>query len=145
MLGSANFNAGPLMAFMSGNLCYQIEHHLFPDLPSNRYAEIAVRVRALCDKYDLPYTTGSLGRQYMQSFWTILKLALPEQVAQGHLRRCAGDQLRVEVPDPRGNARELRHRPGDRQASRAAHGHAGASAGRDGRRLGASASKGGST
>ena len=42
MLGSANFHAGPLMAFMSGNLCYQIEHHLFPDLPSNRYAEIGV-------------------------------------------------------------------------------------------------------
>ncbi len=30
LLGSANFRAGPLMAFMSGNLCYQIEHHLFP-------------------------------------------------------------------------------------------------------------------
>src|ERR1700677_3958890 len=80
MLGSANFNAGPLMAFISGNLCYQIEHHLFPDLPSNRYAEIAVRVRALCEKYDLPYTTGSIGRQYWQSFWTILKLALPDKL-----------------------------------------------------------------
>jgi fatty acid desaturase len=64
---------------MSGNLCYQIEHHLFPDLPSNRYAEIAVRVQALCDKYDLPYTTGSLARQYGQSFWTIAKLALPNK------------------------------------------------------------------
>jgi fatty acid desaturase len=80
MLGSANFNAGPVMAFVSGNLCYQIEHHLFPDLPSNRYAEIAVRVRALCEKYDLPYTTGSIGRQYMQTFWTILKLALPDKL-----------------------------------------------------------------
>ena len=80
MLGSANFHAGPLMAFMSGNLCYQIEHHLFPDLPSNRYAEISERVQALCDKYDLPYTTGSLGRQYWQSFWTILKLALPDKL-----------------------------------------------------------------
>jgi NADPH-dependent stearoyl-CoA 9-desaturase len=79
MLGSANFHAGKLMAFMSGNLCYQIEHHLFPDLPSNRYAEIAVRVQALCDKYDLPYTTGSLARQYGQSFWTIAKLALPNK------------------------------------------------------------------
>ncbi|XJF12730.1 acyl-CoA desaturase [Mycobacterium sp. AMU20-3851] len=79
MLGSANFHAGPVMAFMSGNLCYQIEHHLFPDLPSNRYAEIAQRVRALCDKYDLPYTTGSLVRQYSQSFWTIAKLALPNR------------------------------------------------------------------
>ena len=48
--------------------------------PANRYAEISVRVRALCDKYDLPYTTGSLGRQYWQSFWTILKLALPDKL-----------------------------------------------------------------
>ncbi|BBZ20009.1 fatty acid desaturase family protein [Mycolicibacterium gadium] len=80
MLASANFHAGPVMAFMSGNLCYQIEHHLFPDLPSNRYAEIAERVRALCEKYDLPYTTGSLPRQYFQSFWTILKLALPDKL-----------------------------------------------------------------
>ena len=65
MLGAANFKAGPLLAFASGNLCYQIEHHLFPDLPSNRYPQIAVRVRALCDKYDLPYTTGSLVHQYL--------------------------------------------------------------------------------
>ena len=83
MLGSANFHAGPLMAFMSGNLCYQIEHHMFPDLPSNRYAEISERVRALCDKYDLPYTTGPILRQYGQSFWTILKLALPNRFLKG--------------------------------------------------------------
>ena len=82
MLGSANFKAGPVMAFMSGNLCYQIEHHLFPDLPSNRYAEISERITALCDKYDLPYTTGSLGHQYMQTFWTILKLALPNKLLE---------------------------------------------------------------
>ena len=78
MLGAANFKAGPLLAFSSGNLCYQIEHHLFPDLPSNRYAQIAVRVRALCDKYDLPYTTGSLVRQYLLTLRTIHKLALPD-------------------------------------------------------------------
>jgi linoleoyl-CoA desaturase len=80
MLASANFRAGPLMAFMSGNLCYQIEHHLFPDLPSNRYVEISRRVRELCDKYDLPYTTGSLVGQYAQTFWTIAKLALPDKL-----------------------------------------------------------------
>ncbi|NED59886.1 acyl-CoA desaturase, partial [Streptomyces sp. SID10244] len=42
MLGSANFRSGPALAFMSGNLSYQIEHHIFPDLPSNRLAEISV-------------------------------------------------------------------------------------------------------
>ncbi|MET7769886.1 fatty acid desaturase [Nocardia sp. NPDC005366] len=80
MLGSANFNAGPVLAFLSGNLCYQIEHHLFPDLPSNRYAEIAQRVRELCDKYDLPYTTGPLPRQYLLTLRTIHKLALPDSL-----------------------------------------------------------------
>ncbi|WP_280297430.1 fatty acid desaturase family protein [Nocardia abscessus] len=78
MLGSANFDAGPVLAFMSGNLCHQIEHHLFPDLPSNRYAEIAVRVRRICDEYDLPYTTGPLIRQYLLTLRTIHKLALPD-------------------------------------------------------------------
>ncbi|HEX5253186.1 MAG TPA: fatty acid desaturase [Mycobacterium sp.] len=78
MLGSANFHAGPILAFMSGNLCYQIEHHLFPDLPSNRYAQIAKRVQALCAAYGVPYTTGSLPRQYLLVLRTILKLALPD-------------------------------------------------------------------
>ncbi|MUL67513.1 acyl-CoA desaturase [Mycobacterium sp. CBMA 234] len=77
MLGTANFKAGPLLAFSSGNLCYQIEHHLFPDLPSNRYAQISDRVRELCNKYDLPYTCGSLAHQYLQTLRTIFRLALP--------------------------------------------------------------------
>ncbi|AII04699.1 MULTISPECIES: acyl-CoA desaturase [Rhodococcus] len=79
MLGSANFDSGKIMGFMSGNLSYQIEHHLFPDLPSNRYPEIAVKVRALCEKYDLPYTTGSLAKQYLLALRTIHKLALPDR------------------------------------------------------------------
>lgn len=87
MLGSANFDAGPAMAFMTGNLCYQIEHHMFPDLPSNRYAEISVRVRELCDKYDLPYTTGPLAAQYWKALRTIYKLSLPDRL----LRRSSDD------------------------------------------------------
>src|SRR6201996_9007488 len=79
MLGSANFEGGWLLRFMSGNLCHQIEHHLFPDLPSNRLHEISVRVRALCDKYDLPYTTGSFLVQYGKTWRTIAKLSLPNK------------------------------------------------------------------
>jgi len=79
MLGSANFNSGPVLRFMSGNLSHQIEHHLFPDLPSNRYAEISVRVRALCEKYDLPYTTGPFLVQYAKTWRTIAKLSLPDR------------------------------------------------------------------
>jgi NADPH-dependent stearoyl-CoA 9-desaturase len=59
---SANIDGSPLLDVMSGNLSHQIEHHLFPGLPSNRYARIAPRVRALCDRYRLPHTTGPLAR-----------------------------------------------------------------------------------
>ncbi|MGH3633815.1 fatty acid desaturase family protein [Mycobacterium sp.] len=86
MLGAANFRAGTVLAFMTGHLCYQIEHHLYPDLPSNRYPEIAERVRALCLAYDLPYTTGPLLRQYLLTVRTICKLALPDRflIATSH-------------------------------------------------------------
>jgi linoleoyl-CoA desaturase len=79
MLGSANFEGGPALRFMSGNLCHQIEHHLYPDLPSNRLHEISVRVRQVCDKYDLPYTTGSFLMQYGKTWRTIAKLSLPDK------------------------------------------------------------------
>jgi fatty acid desaturase len=79
MLGTANFNAGPLMRLMSGSLCYQIEHHLFPDLPSNRLPEISGRVQALLAEYDLPYTTGPLARQFWHTVRTICKLSLPDR------------------------------------------------------------------
>ena len=79
MLGSANFEGGPALRFMSGNLCHQIEHHLYPDLPSSRLHEISVRVRQVCDKYDLPYTTGSFLVQYGKTWRTIAKLSLPNK------------------------------------------------------------------
>ena len=79
MLGSANIDAGPAMAFMTGNLAYQIEHHLYPDLPSYRLAEISVRVREVCDKYDLPYTSGPMLVQYSKTWRTIAKLSLPDR------------------------------------------------------------------
>ena len=87
MLGSANFEGGPVLRFMSGNLCHQIEHHLFPDLPSNRLYEVSVRVRGVCEKYDLPYTTGSFLMQYGKTWRTIAKLSLPNK----YLRDTADD------------------------------------------------------
>ncbi|QRY47267.1 acyl-CoA desaturase [Mycolicibacterium boenickei] len=78
MLGTANFNASPLLAISGGHLCYQIEHHLFPDLPSNRLPQISVRVRELCEKYGLPYNMASLPRQYFRTQRIIHGLAFPD-------------------------------------------------------------------
>ncbi len=77
MLGSANLSGGRLFHIMTGNLSHQIEHHLFPDIPSNRYAEIAPRVREICERYGLPYTTGSLPKQYAKVVRKIVRLAFP--------------------------------------------------------------------
>jgi linoleoyl-CoA desaturase len=81
MLGSANISGSKAMHLMSGNLSHQVEHHLFPDLPSNRYAEISVKVRDLCERYAIPYTTGPLHKQYGQVLRTIHKLALPNRMS----------------------------------------------------------------
>jgi NADPH-dependent stearoyl-CoA 9-desaturase len=77
LLGSCNIDGGPLFHLMSGNLSHQIEHHLFPDLPSSRYAEIAPEVRDLCERYGLPYTSGPFLRQYAQVWRKVLRLSLP--------------------------------------------------------------------
>lgn len=82
MIGSANISGSKFMHIMTGNLSHQIEHHLFPDLPSNRYAEVAPRVREICQRYGLKYTTGPLIKQVGSSWAKVFKLALPGKAAK---------------------------------------------------------------
>jgi fatty acid desaturase len=77
ILGSANLTGGRLFHVLSGNLGHQIEHHLFPDLPAHRYAELAEEVRRVCRRHGLPYNTGSLSRQFGSVVRRIIRLALP--------------------------------------------------------------------
>jgi NADPH-dependent stearoyl-CoA 9-desaturase len=77
MLGSANITGSPLFHVMSGNLSHQIEHHLFPDIPASRYPEISGEVREICERYGLPYNTGSLSHQLASTWKKIAKLSLP--------------------------------------------------------------------
>jgi NADPH-dependent stearoyl-CoA 9-desaturase len=80
VLGSANLTGGRLFHIVSGNLSFQIEHHLFPDLPARRYAEIAPQVREICKRYGIPYNAGPLPRQFGSVVRKIVKLGLPERV-----------------------------------------------------------------
>jgi linoleoyl-CoA desaturase len=77
MLGSANISGSRAMHILSGNLSHQIEHHLFPDLPSNRYAEIAPKVRALFDRYGLTYHSAPLPQQVASAWHKVFRLSLP--------------------------------------------------------------------
>src|SRR4051795_7858562 len=77
LIGAANIEGGPLFHVISGNLGYQVEHHLYPDMPSTRYGEIAPRVREICEKYELPYNTGPFFKQWGMVQRTIARLAFP--------------------------------------------------------------------
>ena len=77
LLGAANIDGSPIFHLLSGNLSFQVEHHLYPDMPSSRYAEIAPRVKDICRRYGLPYNSGPLHRQLGNVHRTILRLAFP--------------------------------------------------------------------
>ena len=77
LIGAANIDGGPAFHFMSGNLSYQVEHHLYPDLPSSRYQEIAPRVKDICERYGLPYNTGPFRKQWGSVQRTLVRLAFP--------------------------------------------------------------------
>jgi linoleoyl-CoA desaturase len=77
LIGAANIEGSALFHVISGNLGYQVEHHLYPDMPSTRYGEIAPRVREICERYELPYNTGPFLKQLGMVQRTILRLAFP--------------------------------------------------------------------
>jgi linoleoyl-CoA desaturase len=92
LLGAANIEGSPLFHVASGNLGYQVEHHLFPDLPSTRYAELAPQVKDICERYGLPYNSGPFSQQLGMVQRTILRLALPGGEARPKPGPYRGDQ-----------------------------------------------------
>ncbi len=78
--GSSNLSGSRGLHVMSGNLSHQIEHHLFPDLPACRYAEMAPEVQAICARYGQHYNTGSFARQFAQVWGRIFRHAFPSRV-----------------------------------------------------------------
>jgi linoleoyl-CoA desaturase len=99
LLGSCNLEGTPLFHLMSGNLSFQIEHHVFPDLPTSRYAAIAPRVRAVCERHGLPYSSGRLGRQYWSVAKKIARLSFPGGGAPAVATGAPGSR-RTERPSP---------------------------------------------
>jgi len=101
LLGSANLSGSKPFHILSGNLSFQIEHHLFPDLPANRYAEISTEVREICERYGIPYNVGPLGKQFGSVVKKICRLALPDRKSrvanQLPVAEQSGEKERVPV------------------------------------------------
>ncbi|WP_396928593.1 fatty acid desaturase family protein [Mycolicibacterium sp.] len=77
LIGAANIQGSPLFHLVSGNLGYQVEHHLFPDMPSSRYSEIAPKVKDICERYQLPYNSGRFSKQLFSVHRTVFRLSFP--------------------------------------------------------------------
>jgi len=106
MLGSADISGPPLMHLLTGNLSHQIEHHLFPDMPSNRYAEIAPRIREIFERYGLTYCARPLVPQVLSAWHRVVRLSLPEDWLQATRRDNLVPQLRELARRCRSSARQ---------------------------------------
>lgn len=56
VLSSVNYRTGgDVNDYLHLFLNYQIEHHLYPDLPMKKYQQAQARVKEICDRHGVPY------------------------------------------------------------------------------------------
>ena len=61
IMGSVNYNTGSdLIDYAHGFLNYQVEHHLFPDMPLSFYQKTQPLVKEICKKHNLEYRQESV-------------------------------------------------------------------------------------
>ncbi|OBI92686.1 fatty acid desaturase family protein [Mycobacterium asiaticum] len=109
LVGAANIEGSPLFHVISGNLGYQVEHHLYPDMPSSRYSEIAPKVKEICERYELPYNSGRFGKQWFTVHRTIFRLAFPGGKPRPKPGPYRGNERSSETQEP-GEASRFRDR-----------------------------------
>jgi fatty acid desaturase len=68
ILGSVNYPTGSdKNDFMYGWLNYQIEHHLWPDIPLSQYQYAQPRVVEICKKHGIPYRQDSVFKRLLKA------------------------------------------------------------------------------
>lgn len=89
--GSANFKTGgDVNDFLHGWLNYQIEHHLWPDLPASQYQILQPQVKALCEKYGIPYVQESVWKRLKKTVDVMVgNRSMPRQGAISSNKRLA--------------------------------------------------------
>jgi fatty acid desaturase len=75
---SRNISGGPAVAIGMGGLNYQIEHHLFPTMPSVNLGRARPIVKAYCESRGITYTETTLVGSYR------IVLAYLKRVGIGH-------------------------------------------------------------
>jgi linoleoyl-CoA desaturase len=71
-----------LALFLTGGVNLQIEHHLFPDIPANRYAEVGEKVKEITEKYGQNYNSGSFFNHFTYVIKRIVAFSFPDPIAE---------------------------------------------------------------
>jgi len=69
---SVNFKGTRWQSILWGHLNYQVEHHLFPDIPAHRYPDMAIEVQQVCQQYNLPYKSNKNWWQAIRGYMKVL-------------------------------------------------------------------------
>jgi fatty acid desaturase len=67
VLTSRNVAGSRLVDWLLGGLNYQIEHHLFPNMPRPNLRRAQPLIRTFCQQHGLPYTEASLVGSYAEA------------------------------------------------------------------------------
>jgi len=68
IMGSVNYNTGnDVIDYLHGFLNYQIEHHLFPNMPLSFYQEMQPIVKEICKKHNLEYRQESVFKRMIMT------------------------------------------------------------------------------
>jgi NADPH-dependent stearoyl-CoA 9-desaturase len=73
-----NFEVPLPISILCGALDRQIEHHLFPRLPTNRLREIAPKVRAACEEHGVAYHSDTWPNALKKALAQIARLSRPQ-------------------------------------------------------------------
>ncbi|MGW9030442.1 fatty acid desaturase family protein [Streptomyces sp. NPDC055722] len=77
VLTSRNVRGGRLTDMMLGGLNYQIEHHLFPSMPTPHLRRAQVLVRAYCTEIDVPYHETTIIQSYHEALTHLHQVGEP--------------------------------------------------------------------
>jgi fatty acid desaturase len=78
-LGTVNYKRGPVLRdFLQAWINFQIEHHIFPNLPPSQYPVCAAEVQEICRRHNVPYRSEALRRRV----WKMLDIVVGKTTMQ---------------------------------------------------------------
>jgi fatty acid desaturase len=85
VLSSRNVAPGFVTDFLFGGLNYQIEHHLFPNMPRVNFRRARTLVRDYCREHALPYDETGLVESYVRLFTAMHRIGRGELASEWQL------------------------------------------------------------